>query len=109
MIAQALAVARRIADNRDRASAFCQIAEAQARTGDRTAALRSIAEASEAANRMTCASGSNDILSTIAETQAAAGDNRAALATARRLAVGCERDALLCQICEVLCSGNNFR
>ena len=109
MIACAVAVARRIADNRDRASAFCQIADAQARTGDPTAALGSIAEASEAANRMTCASGSNDILSAIAETQAAAGDNRAALATARRLAGGRKGDALLREICEVQCSENNFR
>ena len=109
MIARALAVARGIADTRDRAYAFCQIAQTQARTGDRTAALRLIAEAFEAANRMTCASGSNDILSAIAEAQAAAADNLAALATARRLAGGCERDALLRVICEVQCRENNFR
>ena len=91
----------------DKQVALCDIAEAQARTGDRAGALRSIAEASDAADRVTGHCESDWHFSLIAQAQAMAGDNRGALATARRTVSG--RDAALANLCEVQCWESNVR
>ena len=92
-----------------RASALCAIAEAQARTGDRDAARRSIAEASEIAERTAGDCERGWLLSDIALAQATAGDNGAAVATAGRTASEPGRDAVLADLCEVQCWENNDR
>ena len=85
------------------------MAEAQAGTGDRAAALRAIAAASETLDGVTGDCGHGGLLCEIALAQAAAGDNRAAFATARRIGRQPRRDALLRDICEVQCWQNNDR
>ena len=89
-----------MADGRARASALCWIAEAQARSGDREAALRSIAGALEAVNGAEPGSDPDGIGRQIAVAQATAGDNRGALATVRRLAEVSGIDGLLDNISE---------
>ena len=63
------APSRDIPCDRELGYALCLIAEAEARTGDRSAALRSIAEASRLANGNIEGSESNDIRSKIAAAQ----------------------------------------
>ena len=105
----ARAASRDIACDRELGYALCRIAEAEARTGDRSAALRSIAEASRLANGNIGASEFNHIRSEIAVAQATAGDNQGAIATSRRIADRPSRDALLAELCEVQCWEDNSR
>ena len=96
-----------MADGRARASALCWIAEAQARSGYRDAALRSIAAALEAVNCAERGSDPDGIGRQIAVAQATAGDNRGALATVRRIAEVSGIDGLLGDISEVRCWEND--
>ena len=91
------------------ASPWHAAAEAQARTGDRDAARRSIDEAAEIAERVAGDCEHGWLLSDIALAQATAGDNRAAVASARRIESEPGRDAQLANICEVQCWENNDR
>ena len=98
-----------LADDGDRANALCWVAEAQVKTGERSDALRSITEASEIAGGMRDARQSGWIFANIAEVQAMAGDDRAAVETARRIADEAGPDAVLVEICDVLCRERYFR
>ena len=70
--------------------------------------MRSIAEASNAANRTAGEFGADRILCEIALAQATAGDDHGALATAGRITGEAGNDGRLADICEVQCWENHL-